>query len=132
MEITAQHFPKHDMGLILFYSLEKHTDEVEMTPINGHLRDLARQNDKRPAYMSFYTSDDWVKNVRGWDKTQDVYVAVRIPIEVVQDFYAEYEPKEPEGQEFVAEITQEELSKDPRYFGVATVTIGEKEEVPVA
>jgi len=45
--------------------------------------DMARKNDKRPAYLKMYVNDNVVKNIKGVDSKRDLYVILRIPRPVV-------------------------------------------------
>lgn len=91
--------------------------EVEVQPLVGIMReplsglvitDYARQNEKRPASMTFYVPDDWVKNFKGNDKLKDSYVVTRIPREFAEKYREENEIKDKieQGTSVYAEVDQ--------------------------
>jgi len=51
--------------------------------LRGHIFEVARQNPKRPAYMSFFVPDDWSLNISGNEKLADTYLVLRIPRELL-------------------------------------------------
>jgi len=44
---------------------------------------VVRENDKRPAKLTMYISDDVAKNIKGRDSLRDLYVVMRVPRETV-------------------------------------------------
>ena len=53
--------------------------------LRGQVFETARQNPKRPAYMSFFVPDDWSLNAGGNEKLSDTYLILRIPRERIDE-----------------------------------------------
>lgn len=70
----------------LSYALEKYPERVEMVPIEQIVTDSARQNPKRPAYVTLAVPDEIVKNLRGGrgGEERDLVLLVRVPKEVLE------------------------------------------------
>jgi hypothetical protein len=73
----------------LSYALEKYPERVEMVPIEQIVTDSARQNPKRPAYVTLAVPDEIVKNLRGGrsgrgNEDRDLVLLVRVPKEVLE------------------------------------------------
>lgn len=68
----------------LMYALEKYPERVEMVPVEELVTDSARQNPKRPAYVTLAVPDDIVKSLRGRSEDRDLLLFVRVPKEVLQ------------------------------------------------
>lgn len=77
-----------EIANIVRLGFRKFPEEIELMLFNGWTSELgtARQNDKRPAYMKVSVPDEWVKNFRGDDKLQDLYIAIRVPAERVAEY----------------------------------------------
>ena len=70
----------------LSYALEKYPERVEMVPIEQIVTDSARQNPKRPAYVTLAVPDEIVKNLKGGrsDQERDLVLLVRVPKEILE------------------------------------------------
>ena len=73
----------------LSYALEKYPERVEMVPIEQLVTDSARQNPKRPAYVTLSVPDEIVKNLRGarsdrGGEDRDLVLLVRVPKEILE------------------------------------------------
>lgn len=69
----------------LSYALEKYPERVEMVPIEQIVTDSARQNPKRPAYVTLAVPDEIVKNLKGGrGEERDLVLLVRVPKEVLE------------------------------------------------
>ena len=68
----------------LSYALEKYPDRVDMVPIEQIVTDSARQNPKRPAYVTLAVPDEVVKSLKGGREDRDLVLLVRVPKEVLQ------------------------------------------------
>ena len=68
----------------LSYALEKYPERVEMVPIEQLVTDSARQNPKRPAYVTLSVPDEVVKSLRGGREDRDLVLLVRVPKEVLE------------------------------------------------
>ena len=68
----------------LAYALEKYPERVEMVPIEQIVTDSARQNPKRPAYVTLAVPDEVVKSLRGNRDDRDLVLLVRVPKEVLE------------------------------------------------
>ena len=68
------------------YALEKYPERVEMVPIEQLVTDSARQNPKRPAYVTLSVPDEIVKNLRGGrsNEDRDLVLLVRVPKEILE------------------------------------------------
>jgi hypothetical protein len=68
----------------LSYALEKYPERVEMVPIEQLVTDSARQNPKRPAYVTLAVPDEVVKSLKGGRDDRDLVLLVRVPKEVLE------------------------------------------------
>ena len=68
----------------LAYALEKYPERVEMVPIEQLVTDSARQNAKRPAYVTLAVPDEVVKSLKGGRDDRDLVLLVRVPKEVLE------------------------------------------------
>jgi len=68
----------------LAYALEKYPERVEMVPIEQIVTDSARQNPKRPAYVTLAVPDEVVKSLKGSRDDRDLVLLVRVPKEVLE------------------------------------------------
>ena len=68
----------------LTYALEKYPQRVEMVPIEDLVTDSARQNAKRPAYVTLSVPDEVVKGLRGRREENDLVLLVRVPKEILE------------------------------------------------
>jgi len=67
----------------LSYALEKYPERVEVVPIEELVTDSARQNPKRPAYVTLAVPDEVVKSLKGGREDRDLVLLVRVPKEVL-------------------------------------------------
>lgn len=68
----------------LAYALEKYPERVEMAPIEQIVTDSARQNAKRPAYVTLAVPDEVVKSLKGSRDDRDLVLLVRVPKEILE------------------------------------------------
>jgi hypothetical protein len=68
----------------LAYALEKYPERVEMVPIEQIATDSARQNAKRPAYVTLAVPDEVVKSLKGNRDDRDLVLLVRVPKEILE------------------------------------------------
>lgn len=68
----------------LAYALEKYPERVEMVPLEQIVTDSARQNPKRPAYVTLAVPDEVVKSLRGSRDDRDLVLLVRVPKEILE------------------------------------------------
>lgn len=68
----------------LSYALEKYPERVEMVAIEELVTDSARQNARRPAYVTLSVPDDVVKGLRGRSESRDLVLLVVVPREVLE------------------------------------------------
>jgi hypothetical protein len=68
----------------LAYALEKYPERVEMVPIEQIVTDSARQNPKRPAYVTIAVPDEVVKSLKGSRDDRDLVLLVRVPKEILE------------------------------------------------
>ena len=68
----------------LSYALDKYPERVEMVPIEQLVTDSARQNPKRPAYVTLAVPDEIVKGLKGARDSRDLVLLVRVPKEVLE------------------------------------------------
>jgi hypothetical protein len=68
----------------LAYALEKYPERVEMVPIEQIVTDSARQNSKRPAYVTLAVPDEVVKSLKGSRDDRDLVLLVRVPKEILE------------------------------------------------
>ena len=66
---------------LLSWTLEHAPNELEHLPLLMLIREMARQNDRRPAKIELHAPDDWVLNIGGDEKLRDVYLLTRVPRE---------------------------------------------------
>lgn len=59
------------------------TDEDSGVELRGQIFETARQNLKRPAYMSFFVPDEWSLNASANEKLADTYLILKIPRELL-------------------------------------------------
>jgi hypothetical protein len=68
----------------LAFALEKYPERVEMVPLEQIVTDSARQNPKRPAYVTLAVPDEVVKSLKGNRESRDLLLLVRVPKEVLE------------------------------------------------
>jgi hypothetical protein len=68
----------------LEYALEKYPERIEMIPIRELVTDSARQNPKRPAYVTLQVPDEVVKGLRGRQEDTDLVLLVVVPKQVLE------------------------------------------------
>jgi len=68
----------------LTYALEKYPERVELVPIEQIATDSARQNAKRPAYVTLAVPDEVVKSLKGNRDDRDLVLLVRVPKEILE------------------------------------------------
>ena len=68
----------------LSYALEKYPERVELVPIEQLVTDSARQNAKRPAYVTLAVPDEVVKSLKGGRDDRDLVLLVRVPQEILE------------------------------------------------
>ena len=68
----------------LTYALEKYPDRVELVPIEQIVTDSARQNARRPAYVTLAVPDEVVKSLKGARDDRDLVLLVRVPKEILE------------------------------------------------
>ena len=68
----------------LAYALEKYPERVEMVPLKQLVTDSARQNAKRPAYVTLSVPDEVVKSLKGNRDDRDLVLLVRVPKEILE------------------------------------------------
>ena len=68
----------------LAYALEKYPERVEMVAIEQIVTDSARQNAKRPAYVTLAVPDEVVKSLKGSRDDRDLVLLVRVPKEILE------------------------------------------------
>ena len=68
----------------LTYALEKYPQRVEIVPVEELVTDSARQNAKRPAYVTLAVPDEVVKSLKGRREERDLLLLVRVPKEVLE------------------------------------------------
>ena len=68
----------------LTYALEKYPERVEVVPIEQLVTDSARQNPKRPAYVTLAVPDEIVKGLKGERESRDLVLLVRVPKQVLE------------------------------------------------
>ena len=68
----------------LTYALEKYPERVEVVPLEQLVTDSARQNPKRPAYVTLAVPDEIVKGLKGTKDSRDLVLLVRVPKEVLE------------------------------------------------
>jgi len=68
----------------LSYALEKYPERVEIVPVEQLVTDSARQNAKRPAYVTLAVPDEVVKSLKGGRDDRDLVLLVRVPKEILE------------------------------------------------
>jgi hypothetical protein len=68
----------------LSYALEKYPQRVEAVPVEELVTDSARQNAKRPAYITLSVPDEVVKSLKGRREERDLLLLVRVPKEILE------------------------------------------------
>jgi hypothetical protein len=68
----------------LSYALEKYPERVELVPLAEIVTDSARQNAKRPAYVTLAVPDEVVKGLKGRREEHDLVLLVRVPKEILE------------------------------------------------
>ncbi|HEY0514658.1 MAG TPA: hypothetical protein VGH73_22345 [Thermoanaerobaculia bacterium] len=71
----------------LTYALEKYPERVELVPLAELVTDSARQNAKRPAYVTLAVPDEVVKSLKGGradSGDRDLVLLVRVPKEILE------------------------------------------------
>lgn len=66
------------------YALEKYPERVELVPLEQVVIDSARQNAKRPAYVTLTVPDEVVKSLKGARENKDLILLVRVPKEILE------------------------------------------------
>ena len=66
------------------YALEKYPERVELVPLEQLVTDSARQNAKRPAYVTLSVPDEVVKSLKGNRDDRDLVLLVRVPKEILE------------------------------------------------
>jgi len=68
----------------LAFALDKYPERVEIVPIEELVTDSARQNPKRPAYVTLAVPDEVVKGLKGGARKEDrdLVLLVRVPRQV--------------------------------------------------
>lgn len=84
-------------------------EELEIVIVNGLTTEMARQNDRRPAYMKYFVPDEWVKNYAGIDNLKDIYVGIRVPRESFLKYLDRVEEEKLYGGETEKELGSEDL-----------------------
>lgn len=74
---------QHPLYKQLVFAIDHYPQRLTCFAIEKMLMETARSNDKRPAYIKFYTLDGIVKNLDGKDNLRDSYLFIRIPRDVV-------------------------------------------------
>jgi hypothetical protein len=64
---------------IVGFALAKYPGQIEVVPIEELILDSARQNPRRPAYVSLAVPDELVKALRGKSDDRDQVFLVRVP-----------------------------------------------------
>jgi hypothetical protein len=73
---------------LLKWAIKDDEPGYEALSVNNLLTDGARKNDKRAAWMRVHCPDNWVLNIGGDEKLRDVYLLLRVPREVVDQWSA--------------------------------------------
>lgn len=106
--------PTLDLAIVslLAYALKNSKENLECNTLGNMLLSCSRTSyhtdgfPKKPACFELAVPDDWVMNVKGKQDFQDVYVTVRIPIEVFQAWR-----KGPEPKKLIVEPTKGEVKQ---------------------
>jgi hypothetical protein len=75
--------PNQDPLKALAYALEKYPERVELVPLEQLVTDSARQNARRPAYVTLSVPDEVVKSLKGNRDDRDLVLLVRVPKEIL-------------------------------------------------
>jgi len=67
---------------LLAFALAKYPERVEVAPLAELATDSARQNERRPAYVTLSVPDELVKGLRGPASERDHVFLVRVPREI--------------------------------------------------
>ena len=67
---------------ILAYAAEHYPKSIEMVPLKSVTVDSARQNGKRPAYLTIRVNDEIAKQIRG-NEERDLLMLVLVPKYVI-------------------------------------------------
>ena len=54
-------------------------DEYEAIPLLARIKEVSRQNDKRPALLECIVPDQWVKNLKGEADRVGAFWLIRVP-----------------------------------------------------
>jgi hypothetical protein len=76
--------PNQNPRKALTYALEKYPERVELVPLEQLVTDSARQNAKRPAYVTLSVPDEVVKSLKGNRDDRDLVLLVRVPKEILE------------------------------------------------
>lgn len=102
---------KLELATFLTKALEKIPGETDLVFLNNVIRDGARKNDRRPAYLTAFVPDEWTLNIFGSPNLRDMFIAVRIPIEFVDELRKKWSEENnkvvPEDQSSIPEPTLE-------------------------
>lgn len=71
---------------LLRWLLAREDMNYEILSLNNLVVDTARKNDKRNASMKFLCPDQWVLNIAGDAKLMDVYLMLRVPREMLDEW----------------------------------------------
>lgn len=91
---------------IMNYVIHEGMQDMEWVLSNNLIRDAARENDKRPAFITLYVPDDWVKNAIGMERFRDLFIVTRVPIELVERMRRLKESKAENGKENMKDSTE--------------------------
>lgn len=83
-----------ELATFLKKALEEIPGETDLIFVNTVVRDGARKNDTRPAFISHWVPDEWTLNIFGNPNLRDMYLAVRLPIEFVQGLQKKWKEAE--------------------------------------
>lgn len=71
---------------LLSLALQNYADKIESLSIGQSAMAIARQNDKRPAYIQWAIPDEWAMNIGGDKERVNVYVLIKIPREALDEW----------------------------------------------
>lgn len=77
--------------------------------LKGQVFEAARQNLKRPAYLSFFVPDEWSRNISGNPKLTDTYLVLKIPRELLDELDSD---NKKEDNTIAEEVSSEQSSTD--------------------
>lgn len=69
---------KDNIPNLISFGYKNFREDIQELNVNGSIRYLARQSDKRPAIFEVMVPDEWVTNIRGNESLVDHYVMLRI------------------------------------------------------